>query len=106
MRLFVAIELSPQSKEGLVALKTDIPGASWVKPSAMHLTLRFLGDQIEPIRLKPIEKALASIKATPFTLALRGAGRFPEGTKKPARVLWIGLADQPALLTLQAAVEQ
>jgi len=106
MRLFVAIELSPQSKERLTALKTEIPGATWVKPSAMHLTLRFLGDQIDPIRLVPIQKALASIKAAPFPLTLRDTGRFPESAKKPARVLWIGLAGQPALTALQAAVEQ
>ncbi len=106
MRLFTAIELSPQSKERLAALRTDIPGATWVRPSAMHLTLRFLGDQIDPIRLLPIQRALASIKAAPFTLILRDAGRVPESTKKPARVLWIGLAGQPALTTLQTAVEQ
>jgi 2'-5' RNA ligase len=106
MRLFVAIELSPQCKERLSALKTEIPGATWVKSSAMHLTLRFLGDQIDPIRLVPIQKALASIKAEPFTLTLRDAGRFPESPKKPARVLWIGLAGQPALTALQTAIEE
>ena len=106
MRLFVAIELSPQSKTQLSALKTELPGASWVKPSAMHLTLRFLGDQIDPIRLTPITKALESVKAEPLSLTLQGTGRFPEGSKKPARVLWIGLVDQPALTVLQAAVEQ
>ena len=72
----------------------------------MHLTLRFLGDQIDRIRLLPIQTALASIKIEPFTLTVRTAGRFPERTKKPARVLWIGMADPPALMRLQAAVEQ
>nr|AUN37624.1 2'-5' RNA ligase [uncultured bacterium] len=106
MRLFVAIELATEAKDQLAALKTDIPGATWVKPAAMHLTLRFLGDQIDPIRLLPIQKALGSIKGEPFALTVRTAGRFPEGGKKPARVLWIGIAEQPVLRTLQAAVEQ
>ena len=106
MRLFVAIELPDEVKDQLVALKTDIPGATWVKTPAMHLTLRFLGDHINAICLTPIKTALASIKAAPFTLALGGTGRFPSGTRRPARVLWVGIADQPALLTLQSAVEQ
>ena len=106
MRLFVAIQLPLPCREQLVALRSEIPGATWVKPSALHLTLRFLGDQIDPIQLMPLQMALASIQAEPFVLTLQGTGRFPEGTKKPARVLWVGLADQPALLALQRAVKQ
>ena len=106
MRLFVAIELPAQSRKQLIGLRTEIPSAIWVKPSAMHLTLRFLGDQIDPIRLVPLQTALASIRAAPFALTLQEVGRFPEGTKKPARVLWVGLATQPALMVLQSAVEQ
>jgi 2'-5' RNA ligase len=110
MRLFVAIELPPEVKEQLVTLRTDISGATWVKPPALHLTLRFLGDRIDPIRMTPIKTALASVKGAPFPLTLRGTGRFPPlkrpGQRKPARVLWVGIAEQPALLALQAAVEQ
>lgn len=105
MRLFVAVEIPTPVKAQLVALATPIPDATWVKPQAIHLTLRFLGDGIDPIRLTPIKKALASVNAAPFTVTLHGVGRFPPG-KRPARVLWAGVAEQPALLTLQAAVEQ
>jgi 2'-5' RNA ligase len=106
MRLFVAVEIPNEVKDQLVALRSDIPGASWVKRPALHLTLRFLGDGIDPIRLTPIQKALAAVKGAPFDVNLRGVGRFPEGDRRPARVLWAGIADQPALHTLQAAVEQ
>lgn len=109
MRLFVAIELPDAVKAELAALNTGIPGAGWVKPPAMHLTLRFLGDRIDPIRMTPIKTALASVKGAPFVIALRGTGRFPaaKGSRaKPARVLWVGSEKQPALLTLQASVEQ
>jgi 2'-5' RNA ligase len=111
MRLFVAIELPPEVKEQLAALKAEIPGATWVKPPALHLTLRFLGDRIDPIRMTPIKTALGSLKSVPFPVTLRGTGRFPSlkhpGAKaKPARVLWVGIADQPALMALQAAVER
>ncbi len=106
MRLFVAVELPPEQKAALIALKSDIPGATWVKDPALHLTLRFLGDQIDPIRLTPIRTALASIKAAPFALTLRGTGRFPSNPKRPARVLWVGLAPQPKLIELQSAIER
>jgi 2'-5' RNA ligase len=105
MRLFVAVELPADVKDALSALETSIPGATWVRPAALHLTLRFLGDNLDPIRLTPIKTALASVKAAPFPLTLRGVGRFPPG-KRPARVLWVGIDEQPALLTLQASVER
>ncbi len=106
MRLFVAIELPDEVKDQLVALKTDLPNAVWVKRPALHLTLRFLGDRIDPIRVTPIQLALASVHADAFPLALDGTGRFPPGTQRPARVLWAGLTATPALLALHAAVEQ
>lgn len=106
MRLFIAIEIPNDVKAQLGALKSDIPGATWVKPAAMHLTLRFLGDRIDPIRLPPIKMALGSIKAEPFSVTLSGTGRFPPGTKRPARVLWAGMDEPPALLALQASVER
>lgn len=106
MRLFVAVELPPEHKAKLVALRRDIPGATWVKDPALHLTLRFLGDQIDAIRLTPIRTALGAIKAASFALTLRGTGRFPPNPKRPARVLWVGIAEQSALMGLQMAVEQ
>jgi 2'-5' RNA ligase len=106
MRLFVAIHLPPDIIANLVALKTDIPDAAWVKQPALHLTLRFLGDGIDPIRLTPIKTALATVNVAPFTLALRGVGRFPPGNKRPARVLWAGVEEHPALIALQAQIER
>ena len=109
MRLFVAIHLPPDIISRLVALKTDIPGAgvanaTLVKQPALHLTLRFLGDGIDPIRLTPIKTALDTVNAAPFTLALPGVGRFPPGNKRPARVLWVGVDHQPALMARQAQI--
>lgn len=104
MRLFVAIEFPDEVKDQLVALEANVSGATWVKRPAMHLTLSFLGDGIAPIRLTPIKTALGAIEAAPFEIALRGVGRFPSQPKRPARVLWVGIKDQPRLIALQAAV--
>ncbi len=106
MRLFVAIELPDDVKDQLMALQTEISGAVWVKRPALHLTLRFLGDRIDPIRLTPIKLALESVHADAFTLALGGVGRFPSSTRRPARVIWAGLDTQPALMTLHSAIER
>ncbi len=109
MRLFVAIPLPPESKARLQTLAPGLAAlgsATLVKPPALHLTLRFLGDRIDPIRLPPIQTALASVRAAPFELALYGVGRFPPGNKRPARVLWVGIREQPALMALQEQVEQ
>lgn len=105
LRLFIAIDVPDDVKAQLAALKTDIPGAVWVKPAAMHVTLKFLGDGIEEARLPAMVAALSAVGGAPFALAVRGVGRFPAGGRKPARALWAGLAAPPALYELATAVE-
>jgi RNA 2',3'-cyclic 3'-phosphodiesterase len=59
----------------------------------------------------PIKDVLATVKGEPFEMTLAGVGRFPEGTRKPPRVLWVGvrtpfgLQAPPALLRLYKAAE-
>ena len=102
-RLFVAIELPDDIKQQLTRLRADIPGATWVKPHAFHLTLRFLGDQVDAARVPAIISALGAVQAAPFDVVLQGVGRFPP--KGLARVLWVGTAAQPALTALHRTVE-
>jgi 2'-5' RNA ligase len=104
MRLFIAIDLPNDVKDMLVRLRADIPGATWVRREGYHLTLKFLGDGIEPARVDGIAAALAAIDAAPFEFTLRGVGRFPP--KGSARVLWVGVSAPPALPALQREVER
>lgn len=101
MRLFVAVDFPDSVKTQLVALKTNIPTARWVGRDQMHLTLFFIG---ETDRVQAVQDALAGVKSPPFTLTMQGVGRFPLGEKKPPRVLWGGLAEQPALIDLHRQV--
>jgi 2'-5' RNA ligase len=101
MRLFAAVDLPTAVKHQLDALRAPVPGARWVGHEQMHLTLFFIG---ETGRLPDIKAALDTVRAAPFDLLLTGVGRFPPGSRKPPRVLWAGIAPQPALLTLQAQV--
>jgi 2'-5' RNA ligase len=105
-RLFIAIALPDDVKTMLTHLRVDIAGAVWVKPPAMHLTLRFLGDQVEAARIPALKAALAAVQAAPFSLTLAGVGRFPPNPRKPARVLWVGVVAQPALHALYTQIEQ
>jgi RNA 2',3'-cyclic 3'-phosphodiesterase len=104
-RLFVAVELPPAVRADLAALRADIPGARWVKPEQMHLTLRFIGADVPDDRVEPIREALATVTGAAFSLTLRGVGRFPPGDRKPPRVLWAGMDKAPALFALQHSVE-
>lgn len=105
-RLFIALELPDAVKDQLVDLRGPIPGAAWVGRSAFHLTLRFVGDGIAESEMITLRDGLSAVDGAPFTLSLRGAGRFPPGDRRPPRVLWVGISAPPALLTLQAAVER
>ncbi|HED24642.1 MAG TPA: RNA 2',3'-cyclic phosphodiesterase, partial [Firmicutes bacterium] len=48
MRLFTAIALSETQKKEVVILqnrlKSYLNGVRWVRPEALHLTLKFLGE--------------------------------------------------------------
>jgi len=105
-RLFVALALPDAVKDQLVDLRAPIPGAAWVERDAFHITLRFVGDGIEEEAMIALRDGLGAVRGAPFTLSLRGAGRFPPSDRRPPRVLWIGINAPAALLKLQAAVER
>jgi RNA 2',3'-cyclic 3'-phosphodiesterase len=103
IRAFIAVELPDDVKTYLSdtgqALATELPAGAvrWVKPEAMHLTLRFLGDT--PVRhLPPISVGLDMITAgrRPFELELGQLGCFPN-PKRP-RVIWAGIRGAEAQL--------
>ena len=107
MRAFIAVDLAPEIKsavEALVrALRRKGGDVAWVKPEAMHLTLKFLGD-IAAGRIPSLADRLRAVAAAtrPFTLQVVGVGAFPNLAHP--RALWIGVA-APALRSLADAVE-
>lgn len=105
MRLFVAIDFPDAVKDQLAALQTAVPTARWVKRAQLHLTLRFIGDAVNPQQLPALKAALSAVKVEPFEMRLSGVGRFPPAFKKPPRVLWAGVEAPPALADLQQQVE-
>jgi 2'-5' RNA ligase len=96
MRLFIAVNLSPQVKQ---SIKTAIdrfpitnPPWRWVREDALHVTLKFLGDTPEdriPDLVSQLHDACLSHKS--FGIRLERMGGFPN-LKKP-RVLFYGVVE-------------
>jgi len=87
-RLFVAIDLPPDVVAQLQELCYGVPGARWVQPEQMHLTLRFIGE-VDGGVFQDIKEGLADIKTEGFALQVKGLGFFPP--RKTPRVLWAGI---------------
>ena len=101
LRLFVAIGLPESLTDRLSGLGGGVPGARWVDPANLHLTLRFIGE-VDDGAAHDLDAALAQICAPGFDLVIDGLGQF--GGSKP-RVVWASVERHPALLHLQAKVE-
>ncbi len=96
-RLFLALPITDEAKAELAAaqavLASSLPGAKWVSPDGMHLTLKFLGyvnyELIGESLVKPVQKAARQLKM--YTFSLNGLGAFP--SEKRPRVVWAGVSD-------------
>ncbi len=101
IRAFIAIplprEVIDQARDLQQQLRQEGLRMRWVRPAAIHLTLKFLGD-IDPNQVVDIEKAIeATANSTgPLALAAKGIGVFP--TLKKVRVLWMGISGETSLL--------
>jgi len=112
IRTFIAIPLPDALLKRLSALQerleTEVPHRSmrWVKPTGIHLTLKFLGD-ISTERLPEIKQALTAVAqnapACQFTVGELGC--FPNPSRP--RVLWVGVQEPSGRLNaLQDAIEE
>ena len=79
-----------------------MPGAKWVDPGNLHVSLRFIGEVDEGIAAD-IDAALGQVRASRFELALSGIGHFGNGSK--TRLIWAGVEKNPALLHLHDKIE-
>jgi RNA 2',3'-cyclic 3'-phosphodiesterase len=96
MRVFIAVDINQQIKEAIGRLqeqlrkKTGIGKgqASWVRPDAMHLTLKFLGE-IDDEQLTQVCKTVEEIAKghKSFELNVESVGFFGG---RAAKVLWVG----------------
>lgn len=101
-RLFVAIDLPPDIAARLQELCYGVPGAKWVQPEQMHLTVRFIGE-VDGGIFRDIKEGLGVIQSPPFVLQVKGLGFFPP--RKTPRVLWAGLAPVEEVSALRNRIE-
>jgi 2'-5' RNA ligase len=110
MRLFVAFDLPGEVRQALGELIGQLrplgPAARWVRPEAMHLTLKFLGhvqDQADARPLDSIRAALTAVHSSaPVEMQFRGVGFFPDA--RSPRVVWCGIDSSPNLVPLAADI--
>lgn len=109
MRAFIALNLPVATRRALWEAaeplrERDFP-VKWVRPDAIHLTLKFLGDTDDARRAAVIGALQhAAQGARPLPLALAGFGAFPDPSR--ARVIWAGVESEPALELLQDSIER
>ncbi|MBI4516612.1 MAG: RNA 2',3'-cyclic phosphodiesterase [Deltaproteobacteria bacterium] len=107
IRAFVAVDLVPQVRLGLVQLKAELArtraDVRWVRDDGLHATLKFLG-AVAAERLEAVGEAVAQVAAAvpEFAAHVRGLGAFPS-LKRP-RVCWVGI-EAAQLAVLARAVE-
>jgi len=103
MRLFVALPLPAGVAAALARIQRGVPGARWVPPENMHLSLRFIGEA-DGAQFEDLVEALAEVTVPPFTLEVAGTGHFE--TKLLPTVLWARVRPSPELARLQGKVER
>lgn len=101
-RLFVGLELPEMVRMRLSLVRGPLPGAKWIDPEDMHLTLRFAGD-VDNRQADELVGFLDGIELTPFEVMIREVGAF--GGRDP-RVIYAGVEPSPELEQLQRAVER
>ncbi|MCX6769564.1 MAG: RNA 2',3'-cyclic phosphodiesterase [Candidatus Micrarchaeota archaeon] len=90
MRLFVAVVAPQEAHAKIEKAALPLQGALGVKvlpPDNWHLTLKFLGE-VPDGKVKEIEAALATVRFSPFTVSLSGAGAYPN--ENFPRAIWVG----------------
>jgi 2'-5' RNA ligase len=106
MRLFIALDIDDRIRERIARFVEGVQGfasnARWVKPESLHVTLKFIGEQPEPV-VEQIKVALETVSAATAEIQFRGYGFFP--TAKSARVFWIGMEAGPQLAALATLVD-
>lgn len=107
MRLFVALDLPEDVRlalrDLLAQLRPTCRSARWVRPEAMHITLKFIGET-GPKKLDSIRAALVPVHSDrPVEMRFRGLGFFPN--ERRPRVIWCGVEASKNLAQLAASVE-
>ena len=108
MRLFLAINFPAAVQREIATatapLRDCAPELGWTAEDRLHLTLKFLGEQAES-RVDALAAALANTvkQHRELVMSLGGIGAFPNFRR--ARVVWMGVSQEPRLELLHHDIE-
>ncbi len=106
VRTFIALEISEEIRgrmwEAQQLLLQSTARLTPVRPEAMHITLKFLGE-IEEREIDPIVQALSSIQFRPFQASVEGVSGNPPS--RP-RVVWGVVRDGGECAALARRVDE
>ena len=102
LRLFVGLSVPENIAAQLAGLANGMPGARWVEPENMHVTLRFIGE-VSEADAEDIHVELSRISAKPFSFDVAGMDTFGQGRK--AHALFASVPLTPELEILQTRTE-
>jgi 2'-5' RNA ligase len=115
VRVFVAVDVGDAVRReaarvitaltGKLDAATKPPKVTWVKPAAMHVTIKFIGE-VDAARADALASLLEPpFQIRPFDVQWRGIGSFPNN--KQPRALWLGVtAGASALAAIEAEVSR
>jgi 2'-5' RNA ligase len=91
MRAFIAIEVPKDIAANVAKVQPELPQdvIKPVNPKVMHLTLRFLGNEVKDEQVPRLKEIIDSIKFEPFIIKCKGIGAFPN--PHYIRVVWAGI---------------
>jgi 2'-5' RNA ligase len=102
LRLFIGLSVPNDVALPLAGLANAMPGARWVEPENMHVTLRFIGE-VSEADAEEIHVELLRLVAKPFSFHITGMETFGQGRK--AHALFASVPLTPQLEVLQTRVE-
>ncbi len=109
IRSFVALDTPDPVKGELQRLQDRLRPViadwrpAWVRPAAMHLTLKFLGP-ITADQVRQVTETMLSVAAlATFPVQLEGLGFFPHPDRP--RVVWVGYRASEPLMNLQTVLD-
>jgi len=105
VRTFIAIDLAPEVRERMKGPQEKL-GASrarltLVKPPAIHITLKFLGE-VDEKTLARVKEALSAIRFPALWVSVGGVKGNPS---RSPRVIWSGVRDEGGCKTVFDLVE-
>ena len=111
MRCFIAIDIDKGIRDRIGRLQRELqqktgltrPDVKWVDPALIHLTLKFLGE-VRDAEITKVCKIAESVAGNyeDFSINVEKVGSFGSA----ARVLWVGIAPNDALLNLQKELDE